>query len=313
MSELDPNRVSVIATVFNEAATIEELVAALMSQTFEPDEIVICDAGSTDGTREKLEEMASKLPSLRVVTAPGNRSAGRNAAIAASTGTIIAATDAGGRPEPTWLEELTKPFASQASFVGGFYRPEGRSALSTCIGLVMVYVREEAEEGGFLPSARSVAFLRSVWQAVGGFPEEVEFAEDTLFMQRILEAGFELVPALDAVVVWNPPDSLRTLAITSFRWGRGDGLAGLRGWIFKRLALIYGVAPVVLGSLGFLTPAATLLALAPPLADSVRRTRLKYRHAPMPAAIWLIPMCHLVSTYASLAGFLTGWMSRRRA
>jgi glycosyltransferase involved in cell wall biosynthesis len=308
MTPGDEPTVSVISTVFNEVAGIERMIRALFDQTRRPDEIVICDAGSTDGTLEILERLRVEDPILRVVQAPGNRSAGRNTAIQAASGSIIACTDAGCVADSNWLESLTRPFSEGARFVGGFYRPAGRTALSTAIGLVMVYVLEEAKQPGFIPSARSAAFERSVFELVGGFPEEVEFAEDTLFMERVAAAGVPSVLALDATVAWEPPATLAQLARTAYVWGRGDGEAGLRGWVFKRLLGIYVLVPVAVAVMGFVTPWAPVAAVAVPILDGLRRTRHKYRWAARPVAV-LIPLAHLVSTYASLAGFLAG---RRR-
>ena len=45
-------KVSVISTIFNEVESIDDLMASLMRQTRIPDEIVVADAGSSDGTRE---------------------------------------------------------------------------------------------------------------------------------------------------------------------------------------------------------------------------------------------------------------------
>ncbi len=49
-------RVSVIATVLNEAGSIDLLLDSLAGQTRPPDEVVIVDGGSSDGTRGRLRE-----------------------------------------------------------------------------------------------------------------------------------------------------------------------------------------------------------------------------------------------------------------
>lgn len=303
-------KVSVIATVFNEADSIAALLDSLARQTHPPDEVVIADAGSTDGTRAILA--ASSLTGLRVVDAPGNRAVGRNAAISSATGDLIAAIDGGCVAEPEWLGRLMAPFATGASWVAGFYRVNGRTSLATCIGLVVVYVEEEVKEDpmGFLPSARSMAFTRAAWTEVGGFPEQVEFAEDTLFGERMLSTGQRPIVVLDAVVLWTPPANLTALARTAFRWGAGDAEAGIRGWVYKRILFGYGGSVVVTVGTALFAPGFLWVGPLAVLIDTLRRTRYKYRWAPKPSGWLFVPMAHLVSTYAALSGFLAQYLRR---
>ncbi|MBN2469305.1 MAG: glycosyltransferase, partial [Anaerolineae bacterium] len=107
-----PPTVSLIMTVFNEGRSIGAVLETLASQTRPPDEIVIVDGGSTDGTLAILHDTMLRLP-LVVLEQPGcNISEGRNIAIQAARGPIIAATDAGTRLPADWLEQLTAPFAA---------------------------------------------------------------------------------------------------------------------------------------------------------------------------------------------------------
>ena len=54
--------VSVIATVYNERRNIERLLDSLAGQTRRPDEVVICDGGSDDGTVEVIQGYALAHP-----------------------------------------------------------------------------------------------------------------------------------------------------------------------------------------------------------------------------------------------------------
>src|SRR5438445_4411990 len=93
-------RTSLIVTVLNEVSTVDALLESVAHQTLAPEEIVVADGGSTDGTREALQRWTSRLP-LRVVDARGDNIArGRDVAIEASTSELIAVTDAGVRLEP---------------------------------------------------------------------------------------------------------------------------------------------------------------------------------------------------------------------
>src|SRR5579859_247070 len=54
--------VSVIATVFNEAENIDELMESLLRQTRPPNEVVIVDGGSHDSTFAIMQRYCDKLP-----------------------------------------------------------------------------------------------------------------------------------------------------------------------------------------------------------------------------------------------------------
>ena len=60
LEEVVDNRVleiSFIATAFNEVTTVDLLLSGIFNQTRLPDEIILVDTGSTDGTIEKLEQL----------------------------------------------------------------------------------------------------------------------------------------------------------------------------------------------------------------------------------------------------------------
>src|SRR3954453_22903213 len=104
-------RVSVIATVNDEAGSIEPFVSALLAQSRIPDEIIISDGGSTDGTPDIVRRLAAEADGvIRLIQAPGpNIARGRNIAIERCSGPIVAVTDAGAIPRPDCLERLVRP------------------------------------------------------------------------------------------------------------------------------------------------------------------------------------------------------------
>src|SRR5438034_5674173 len=96
--------VSVIVTVRNEAGAIDALLDSLRSQTRAPDEIVVVDGGSNDGTLELLQQAAQRWAALRVIEAPGaNIARGRNLAIEAARGDVLLSTDAGVELPREWV------------------------------------------------------------------------------------------------------------------------------------------------------------------------------------------------------------------
>jgi len=145
-----PLGISLIVTVFNEGAAIQRLLETIAQQTLRADELVICDGGSTDDTVAVLHAFAQaqgdRLPPVRVLVEPGaNISRGRNLAIAAAQGPIIAATDAGVRLDPAWLERLTAPWrTAQAQgdplplAVAGFFVPDAAGIFQTAMAATVL-------------------------------------------------------------------------------------------------------------------------------------------------------------------------------
>jgi glycosyltransferase involved in cell wall biosynthesis len=222
--------VSVIATVKNEKQTAHRLLDSLAAQTRPPDEVIIVDGGSTDGTVEVLEEYAAggDLP-FRVLVRPGtNISQGRNAAIAVATGEIIASTDAGVRLSPNWLEEIVKPFERERELyvVSGFFAPDPQTVFETALGATVLPILANVKPEKFLPSSRSVAFRKAAWERVGGYPEWLDYCEDLVFDFKLRELGpFAFAPR--AIAYFRPRKSPITFFKQYYRYARGDGKADL--------------------------------------------------------------------------------------
>lgn len=222
-------KVSLAATVLNEGPALRRWLEALSQQTRQPDEIVICDGGSTDGTLDELRAFAQAHPSppLRIISKPGsNIAAGRNAAISAATGEIIAVSDSGSLPQGDWLAELIRPFDDdpRTQLVAGHYRfledTPFRKAASAYLG-------RPWESPRFMPSARSAAFTKELWQSVGGYPEWLTQAgEDTLFYLLVLEKKAEVRAAPRAIVTWNTRPNLRSFLRMIARNAAGEAETG---------------------------------------------------------------------------------------
>lgn len=108
MSRSTP-QISVLVPVHNGAATLDEQLDALASQTFDATwELVVADNRSTDASRALLwaRRRAGFPAEIRVLDASGGKGAAyaRNAAILAAKADRIAFCDADDRVGPRWLE-----------------------------------------------------------------------------------------------------------------------------------------------------------------------------------------------------------------
>ncbi|MHB1295915.1 MAG: glycosyltransferase [Anaerolineae bacterium] len=316
-------RVSVIATVYNEAACIEHLLDSLARQTVAPDEIVIVDGGSTDDTAARIERGAKELGlPLVLLTRPGcNISQGRNLAIEAAQGEIIAATDAGVRLAEGWLETLLAPFQNPdpPDVVGGFFVPEPTTPFELALAAVTLPRVQDIAPESFNPSSRSVAFRRTAWQAVGGYPEWLDYCEDLLFDFALRDAGFRFAFAPRALVYYRPRTHWLAFYRQYYRYARGDGKADF--WRYRH-AVRYGTYLVALPFLLVLAIAVhplwwlgVLLGLAGLLRTPLRRLRPLLAGVPwrerVQALAWL-PVLRLMGDVAKMLGYPVGVLWRLR-
>ncbi len=221
-------KVSVIVTVKNEGEAIRPLLDSLIQQVRLPDELVICDGGSTDNTVELLLEYQEWLPLKVIIVPDSNISQGRNHAINAAAGPIIAATDGGVILAPYWLEELVKPIeAGETAVSSGWFEADPYTDFEVVMGATVLPMRRDIDPTTFLPSSRSVAFLKEAWAAVDGYPEWLDFSEDLIFDMALREK-YGAFPFVDtAVAYFRPRGSLRDFFKQYYSYARGDGKANL--------------------------------------------------------------------------------------
>jgi glycosyltransferase involved in cell wall biosynthesis len=58
----DDFKVSVAMCTFNGAAVVEAQLESILAQSRAPDEIILCDDGSTDGTIDVVKKISDKYP-----------------------------------------------------------------------------------------------------------------------------------------------------------------------------------------------------------------------------------------------------------
>ena len=221
-------KISVCVTVFNEEDNIGMMIESLLVQSKKPDEVVIVDGGSTDRTVDVIRKYQQKHKHVRLVTKKCSRSEGRNIAISKAKNGIIAITDAGCVAKTDWLEEITKPFKDHSiDVVAGFYNMVGEKPIQKANSVFLGVMPQQFDEN-FLPSTRSMALKKSVWEDVGGFPEELsDTAEDTLFNYRILKNNFHIKRVKNARVGWRMPENITDTYSKMYAYAKGDAQSGL--------------------------------------------------------------------------------------
>ena len=86
-------KLSVCIATFNRARYIGETLDSILAQATDDVEVVVLDGGSTDGTRDVVEEFARRHPRLRYVRQETNHGVDRDfdTAVHLATGEILLA------------------------------------------------------------------------------------------------------------------------------------------------------------------------------------------------------------------------------
>ena len=97
--------VAVVIPNFNGERILGACLSAIGAQTRAPDEVVVVDNGSSDGSVALLRE---SFPDVRVVALPRNEgfAGGVNRGVPATSGDRVAILNSDARPQPAWLETL---------------------------------------------------------------------------------------------------------------------------------------------------------------------------------------------------------------
>jgi glycosyltransferase involved in cell wall biosynthesis len=209
-----------IIPLYNGARWIEGAIGSVLSQTLQPDEIVIVNDGSSDDGPMRVEKLAAQHPQIKLVhKANGGQSSARNLGVRRSTSSLIALLDQDDEWYPNHLEQLVKPFREPRAIplgwtysdldeideTGGLIHrhflpvvplllrqpvPHPKTSLGICLSQDMF----------ILPSASLIS--REAFVSIGGFDERLcGYEDDDLFI-RMFYAGYDNVFINESLSKW---------------------------------------------------------------------------------------------------------------
>lgn len=199
--------ISVVIPALNEEAALPGLLEALLKQTLLPDEILVIDADSTDGTVKIVQEWERKGRPVRCLKGRrGGCGIGRNIGIQAAKSEWIVILDCGMVPIPSWLatlEETQQRTKAPAVFGTCVYKPASPFQKALCA----VTWGERP-----VPVVPCSLIHRSVFDTIGMFREDLEAVEDREWTQRFLRHYGNRCVMQEAVTPHlDIPDDLRSV------------------------------------------------------------------------------------------------------
>ena len=304
--------VTVVIPVLNEAAALPRLLAALKAQTLRPREVLIADAGSTDGSAAAIERWwrAERWEGgdCRVLAVPGAMpGAGRNAGVRAAAHEWIVFLDAGIDPEPTWLERLCDyAQCRNVRAVFGLCRFAADGAFERA---VCALSHGQGTAHSVVPAS---LFHRRVFDEIGWFPEHLRAAEDLNWSDRLTARYGPREICADAVVHYAHFPTSWLSALRKWKLAEYSSvIAGVRMWrqipYLIGFPLVYAalLSGTVMGAVLFI-----LYVMVRGVVDPVRRSEERRwwgRHA---GAIVIAPPLALLLDGAKMAGILQGCAAR---
>jgi hypothetical protein len=154
-----------------------------------------------------------------------------------------------------------------------------------------------------------------LWNALGGYPEWLDYCEDLLFDMQSREAGHCVVFEPAATVAFRPRSSFKAFVLQYYRYARGDGKALI---LIKRHLIRYAVyaAALIVSAISIrfpesgrvMLPLGSLLAAAycgrPWLRLHVTRDDRSLVNLALAAA--LVPALRFTGDVAKMIGFPAG-------
>ncbi|NCW94101.1 MAG: glycosyltransferase family 2 protein [Actinobacteria bacterium] len=222
--------VSVILTVVNEAAHLEESITAVLNSHYSGAiEIAISVGPSRDNTREIADSLAQRDPRIKVIDNPSGKTPdGLNSAIAATRNEIIVRVDGHSSIGADYIREAVRTLSeTDAVNVGGIMAAEGITPFQRAVARAMrspIGVgASRFHTGGSAGSVDTVylgVFKRSALIGVGGYDSRFTRAQDWELNYRLREKGGVIWFNPNLTVTYRPRSTFRSLAKQYFEYGR---------------------------------------------------------------------------------------------
>jgi len=204
-------RCSVVVPTCNRPDLLSRALGALTAQSLAPAEyeIIICDVAGTDATREVVARwQGAQAVSITHITGPKQPGHGiaamRNAGWRAARGQFVAFTNDDAVPDQDWLRQGLLALDDDAADAAGgriVIPPPDESAYDTP-------ANERLDAATFVTV--NCFCRRRVLECIGGFNPRARAAraEGRDLLAKLIRSGFDVVHAIDAVVVY-PVSSTR--------------------------------------------------------------------------------------------------------
>lgn len=179
--------VSVVIPVFNRPEQVGEAVESALAQDHLHTEVVVVDDGSTDESPSVVAALAEADPRVKSVLLPENvgQSAARNRGVEAASGSVITMLDSDDLMLPGRIPVGLRHLEDHPHWVAVI----GRVEMWIDEGVTPPPMVETEKENVELPKVMTGLIRRRAFEEIGGFCEDLRFADDVDFHFRLAALG----------------------------------------------------------------------------------------------------------------------------
>ena len=184
---------SVLTPTLNEEKYIGILLSSLVNQTYKNFEVIIVDSQSQDKTKEVVLKFSNKLD-LKFIEAPKKGvSHQRNYAASLAKNEHLVFFDADVAPEPTFLEKIAQYISeNHPDVLTSWNVPISDKLIDEFIYWLHNWLMLEAIKKTAPGAVGTFIYVRKkAFGSVGGFQEDLTFAEDFDLVKRLHDKGFK--------------------------------------------------------------------------------------------------------------------------
>lgn len=309
-------RVSVVLPILNEEPYLRSAVTSILAQDYQGEfEVLLAVGPSRDKTREIADQLHREDPRVIVLDNPSGRTAaGLNAALAATSGSVIVRVDGHSDIPESYISISVELLATTGAVnVGGMMAAKGVTRFERAVAGAMrsplgvgASRFHTGGEAGEVDTVYLGVFDKAALLAIGGFDERFTRAQDWELNFRLRANGGVIYFDPRLQVSYRPRPTIPALAKQYFEYGRWRRVVSRRhkGTINYRylappVALSGFLTSLLLGALIhpiFFTPAAIYLVFVAIAAVAIAKSVIEYIFL-----LTVIPTMH----FAWGAGFLT--------
>lgn len=224
-------KVSVIVPAWNEEVGIVATMKSIVKNSYDNMELIVVNDGSTDNTDKVVKDYICEYDGCKQIKYfkkdNGGKSSAMNLGIKKAEGEIIVTTDADSIVDYRAIENMVSRFDdTRVMSVAGQVKVGNNQKMISDIQKLEYYYgfyfkrADSLFNSVYIVGGAAAAYRKEIFDKLGHFDKEI-ITEDIEYSTRILNAGYKIRYASDAIFYTEAPSDISGLIKQRLRWKYG--------------------------------------------------------------------------------------------